>query len=240
MVYHAREHGRATYQACHVYDSVSFRMVSQVPQAGAHGRGGTVCGERTATALCRKRMDGRGAHHPGRSCPPVCGSQTERFALTYGEHAQRHYRPASLQAVSGGQAAGVGRLLLVSLLLRRLRRRHDADHCQEVSRTGAGLMRKAFKYRIYPNQETEQRLLWILSRCRELYHAALTELRDAYHFHVRQHPKCGLGPVGKPVYEQSGRGWPYLVQSRSQVHLASVFTVRTGQEERLVATLARV
>ena len=49
-------------------------------------------------------------------------------------------------------------------------------------------MRKAFKYRIYPNQETEQRLLWILSRCRELYHAALTERRDAYHFHVRQHP----------------------------------------------------
>src|ERR1700730_9139799 len=163
-------------------------MVSQVPQAGAHGRGGAVCGERTATALCRKRMDGRGAQHPGRSCPPVCGSQTERFALTYGEHAQRHHRPASLQALSGGQEAVVGRLLLVSLLLRRNRRRHDADHRQEVSRTGAGLMRKAFKYRIYPNQQTEQRSLWMLSRCRELYHAALTERRDAYHFHVRQHP----------------------------------------------------
>ena len=49
-------------------------------------------------------------------------------------------------------------------------------------------MRKTFKYRLYPDKETEQRLLWILSRCRELYHAALCERRDAYHFHVRQHP----------------------------------------------------
>lgn len=49
-------------------------------------------------------------------------------------------------------------------------------------------MRKAFKYRIYPNRETERKLLWILVRCRELYHAALTERRDAYNFHVKAHP----------------------------------------------------
>ena len=49
-------------------------------------------------------------------------------------------------------------------------------------------MRKTFKYRMYPTKETEQTLLWTLTRCRELYNAGLTERRDAYTFHVRQHP----------------------------------------------------
>lgn len=46
---------------------------------------------------------------------------------------------------------------------------------------------QAFKYRLYPNKATEQRLDWTLARCCELYNAALTERRDAYNFHVRQH-----------------------------------------------------
>ncbi len=49
-------------------------------------------------------------------------------------------------------------------------------------------MRKTFKYRLYPTKETEKKLYWTLTRCRELYNAALTERRDAYTFHVRQHP----------------------------------------------------
>jgi putative transposase len=49
-------------------------------------------------------------------------------------------------------------------------------------------MHKTFKYRISANKETEQTLLWTLNRCRELYNAALSERRDAYTFHVRQHP----------------------------------------------------
>jgi putative transposase len=49
-------------------------------------------------------------------------------------------------------------------------------------------MRKAFKFRLYPSKQQEQTLFWTLSRCRELYHAALLERRDAYHFHVKQHP----------------------------------------------------
>src|SRR5947208_14108847 len=53
---------------------------------------------------------------------------------------------------------------------------------------GKGNMRKAFKYRLSPTQETEQKLIWTLSRCRELYNAGLTERRDSYNFHVRQHP----------------------------------------------------
>ena len=49
-------------------------------------------------------------------------------------------------------------------------------------------MRKAFKYRLFPTKEVEHNLLWTLTRCRELYNAGLTERRDAYNFHVRQHP----------------------------------------------------
>jgi putative transposase len=41
-------------------------------------------------------------------------------------------------------------------------------------------MRKAFKYRLYPNKEQERTLFWMLARCRELYNAALSERRDAY------------------------------------------------------------
>lgn len=41
-------------------------------------------------------------------------------------------------------------------------------------------MRKTYKYRLYPKKETEQKLYWTLSRCRELYNAALCERKDAY------------------------------------------------------------
>jgi putative transposase len=41
---------------------------------------------------------------------------------------------------------------------------------------------KSFKYRIYPNTETERKLFWTLSRCRELYNAALSERRDSYKY----------------------------------------------------------
>ena len=43
-------------------------------------------------------------------------------------------------------------------------------------------MRKTYKYRIYPNQEMEQKLCWTLARCRELYNAALSERKDAYKY----------------------------------------------------------
>ncbi len=49
-------------------------------------------------------------------------------------------------------------------------------------------MKNAFKYRLSPTRKQEQTLFWTLARCREVYNAALTERRDAYHFHVRQHP----------------------------------------------------
>jgi putative transposase len=48
-------------------------------------------------------------------------------------------------------------------------------------------MRKSFKYRLYPTKATIEKLEWTLRRCCELYNAALTERRDAYHVHVKQH-----------------------------------------------------
>jgi putative transposase len=41
-------------------------------------------------------------------------------------------------------------------------------------------MRKAFKYRIYPSIEQEQKVFWTLTRCREWYNAALAERKEAY------------------------------------------------------------
>jgi putative transposase len=41
-------------------------------------------------------------------------------------------------------------------------------------------MKKAYKFRLYPTKKQEQKLFWILARCRELYNAALSERKDAY------------------------------------------------------------
>jgi putative transposase len=47
---------------------------------------------------------------------------------------------------------------------------------------------KAFKYRIYANKATTNKLQWVLDRCRELYNAGLQERRDAYKACVKRHP----------------------------------------------------
>src|SRR5215472_15328340 len=46
----------------------------------------------------------------------------------------------------------------------------------------------AYKFRLYPTRKQRERLQETLDACRVLYNAALTERRDAYNFHVRQHP----------------------------------------------------
>jgi putative transposase len=40
--------------------------------------------------------------------------------------------------------------------------------------------RKAYKFRLYPTKQQEQTLFWTLTRCRELYNAALAERKEAY------------------------------------------------------------
>ena len=47
---------------------------------------------------------------------------------------------------------------------------------------------KTFKYRIYANTHTTEKLHWVLERCRELYNASLQERRDAYEMGVKRHP----------------------------------------------------
>ncbi len=47
---------------------------------------------------------------------------------------------------------------------------------------------KAYKYRIYANKGTTEKLHGVLSRCRELYNAGLQERREAYEIGVRRHP----------------------------------------------------
>jgi len=44
---------------------------------------------------------------------------------------------------------------------------------------------KAYKYRLYANKATTDRLHWVLDRCRELYNAALSERKDAYQQYQR-------------------------------------------------------
>src|SRR6266567_4300352 len=76
----------------------------------------------------------------------------------------------------------MGWLILVSFLLCRNSRRYDRSNGTRVYRVRARLMRKTYKYRIYPNKQTEKKLFWTLTRCRELYNAALSERRDAYKY----------------------------------------------------------
>jgi putative transposase len=42
------------------------------------------------------------------------------------------------------------------------------------------LVRKCYRYRLYPTNSQAEHLQWVLDRCRELYNAALQERRDAY------------------------------------------------------------
>lgn len=45
-----------------------------------------------------------------------------------------------------------------------------------------GKVLKAYKFRIYPNKATANKLQWVLDRCRELYNAALQERKEAYKY----------------------------------------------------------
>jgi putative transposase len=53
-------------------------------------------------------------------------------------------------------------------------------HHQELSPI-VSVSRRAYKFRLVTTPSQQQRLLWTLDRCRELYNAALQERKDAYH-----------------------------------------------------------
>jgi putative transposase len=48
--------------------------------------------------------------------------------------------------------------------------------------------RKAYKYRLYGNKATTEKLQWTLARARELYNAGLQERKEAYQACVKRHP----------------------------------------------------
>jgi putative transposase len=47
---------------------------------------------------------------------------------------------------------------------------------------------KTYKYRLYANKQTTEKLQWVLNRCCELYNAGLQERCDAYEMAVKRHP----------------------------------------------------
>ena len=63
---------------------------------------------------------------------------------------------------------------------------------------------KAYKYRIYANKQTTEKLAWVVDRCRELYNAGLQERRDVYEMAVRQHPNYYRKPARKPRLFRAG------------------------------------
>lgn len=54
-------------------------------------------------------------------------------------------------------------------------------YCEPMQK-GEKQVKKAYKYRLYPNKTTEKQLYFVLNRCRELYNAALSERKDAYQY----------------------------------------------------------
>jgi putative transposase len=66
-------------------------------------------------------------------------------------------------------------------------------------------VRRAYKYRLYPTKKQEQKLFWTLTRCRELYNAALAERKEAYRM------------AGKSVsYKQQQNDLPEIKQLREE------------------------
>src|ERR1700730_117797 len=76
---------------------------------------------------------------------------------------------------------------------------------------------KAYKYRIYPNKETEHKLSFTLNRCRELYNAGLAERRDAYEMCVKRHPNYYDDQVRKQLTREHAVG--YYEQKRELVDI---------------------
>jgi putative transposase len=84
-------------------------------------------------------------------------------------------------------------------------------------------VRKAFKFRLYPNKEQEQKLFWTLARCRELYNAALSERKDAYQAHQRvtvsQNQETGQVVAAMMVAPQRVKSVSYYEQKRDLVEI---------------------
>src|SRR5882724_8905428 len=66
-------------------------------------------------------------------------------------------------------------------------------------------MRKAYKFRLSPNKQQEEKLFWTVNRCQELYNAALEERREAYRM------------AGKSIsYYEQKRDLPEIKETRPE------------------------
>ncbi len=76
---------------------------------------------------------------------------------------------------------------------------------------------KAYKYRLYANTATTEKLHWVLDRCRELYNAGLQERRDAYEMGVKRHPNYYDEEARKQLIREHAVG--YYEQKRELVDI---------------------
>ncbi len=76
---------------------------------------------------------------------------------------------------------------------------------------------KAFKYRIYANKYTTEKLHWVLDLCREVYNAGLQERRDADELAVRRHPNYFDDEARKQLTREHAIG--YYEQKRELVDI---------------------
>lgn len=79
---------------------------------------------------------------------------------------------------------------------------------------------KAYKYRLYPNTATIEKLQWVLDRARELYNAGLQERRDAYEMSVKRHPNYYDDETRKQLTREHAIG--YYEQKRELVEIKEV------------------
>lgn len=69
------------------------------------------------------------------------------------------------------------------------------------------LLRRAYKFRLYPNKQQEEKLFWTLNRCRELYNAGLQERKEANKY------------AGKSIsYYEQKRDLPAIKEIRPEYH----------------------
>jgi putative transposase len=79
---------------------------------------------------------------------------------------------------------------------------------------------KTYKYRLYGNPGTLDKLQWVLDRARELYNAGLQERRDAYEIAVKRHPNYYDEEARKQLAREHAIG--YYEQKRELVDIKEV------------------
>ncbi len=114
-------------------------------------------------------------------------------------------------------------------------------------------MRKTYKYRLYPKKETEQKLYFVLNRCRELYNAALSERKDAYKYagksisyYEQQNDLPEIKHEIRPEYQDirydsftypDGAGWKFDGQ---YLHLTKIGTIKVKLHRPLIGKIKTV